>query len=95
MKKFRYTLIGSILGVLTLSSLGVAFYFFFIENEGGMALVGLVGFMFSVLTGGLFFLEQAIVRKTKVSPKKIFFIELILAAPLTLFLYEALMALRK
>ncbi len=95
MKKFNFTLIGILLGIITLMSLLFAFYYLFIENEGGMGLAGLVGIMFSVLTGGSFFLEQAIVRKSKASKKKIFIVELFTIIPLLLLLYLALKTLAK
>lgn len=89
MRTFNLTPIGILLGVMTITSIVFAFYYLFMKNEAGMGLAGLVGFMFSVLTGGLFFLEQSIVRKLKISKKKIVIVELVLVAPLLLFLYEA------
>jgi hypothetical protein len=95
MIRLNFSLIGILLGVLTLMSLLFAFYDLFIENEGGMGLAGLVGFMLFVLTGCLLILEQAIVRRTNASKKKIFIIELVITIPLFLFLYQAFKILAK
>lgn len=78
MTKFRLTPIFLLLILGLLISIPATFYYLFIENDGGMALAGVLAGIYSVVMAALLIVERVIIRQVKSSQKKVWIIEAIL-----------------
>lgn len=65
-------------------SVPITFYYLFIESSGGMALVGAVAGIYSIMTVILLIIERLIVNQTKASRKNIWIVEIVLLVALLL-----------
>ena len=84
MTKFTLTPFFIFLALGLLISIPITFYYLFIESSGGMALVGAVAGIYSIMTVILLIIERLIVKQTKASLKNIWIVEIILLVSLLL-----------
>jgi hypothetical protein len=75
MTKFKPTPIFIILVIGLVISIPATFYYLLIENRGGMALVGVLAGIYSVVMAVSLIVERLVIRRVKASPKKIWIIE--------------------
>src|ERR1051325_8036541 len=75
MTKFRLTPIFLLLILGLFFSIPATFYYLFIENNGGMALAGVLAGISSVVMAGLLVVQRLIIKQVKASQKKVWIIE--------------------
>lgn len=76
-----------VFGILELIQLILALNFIFINNNGGMALGGVIALIGFIIVGIVLGLEQLILKSIKFNPKPVWIIETIIILLLGLYLY--------
>jgi len=90
MKKFftPLTPILIILSILLIITLFLSFYFLFINNNGGMALGGLIAFLNAGLIFGVLVIERFMIKRINSSKIKIWVVEFLIIMLVILFFYN-------